>query len=115
MKHNQVKSSHGGARPGAGRKRGEPNKVNRDLRELAQHYTPEALDTLASIMRDGESEAARVSAANSILDRGYGKPAQHVTSEGTLKVTDERRRTATDYLAELAVAADNAGGPPVVH
>jgi hypothetical protein len=29
-------------------------------------------------MRDGESEAARVAAANSILDRGHGKPGQHV-------------------------------------
>ena len=26
--------------------------------------------------------AARVSAANSLLDRGYGKPPQHITGEG---------------------------------
>ena len=26
--------------------------------------------------------AARVSAANALLDRGYGKPPQHITGEG---------------------------------
>lgn len=76
LKNNQRRpSGKGGARPGAGRKANVPNKATRTLKELAREYTPEALRTLAQIMTKGESEAARVSAANAILDRGYGKPS----------------------------------------
>lgn len=70
----------GGSRPGAGRPKGAPNKATTQakatLAELAKALAPEALEALASVMRTGESEAARVSAANAILDRGYGKPMQ---------------------------------------
>jgi hypothetical protein len=73
-------NGRGGARSGAGRPKGARNKATNEakatLSELAKKYAPEALETLASIMRAGESEAARVTAANSILDRGYGKPVQ---------------------------------------
>jgi hypothetical protein len=34
-----------------------------------------ALRTLIEIAERGENESARVTAANSLLDRGYGKPA----------------------------------------
>lgn len=67
----------GGARPGAGRKPGSPNKVDytkrQTIAQLAAQYTNEALATLAEIMRTGSSDAARVNAANSLLDRGHGK------------------------------------------
>lgn len=48
----------------------------------AQEYTQEALDTFAAIMKGGESEAARVAAADKILDRGHGKAPQPQTGEG---------------------------------
>lgn len=67
---------NGGPRPGAGRKRGSPNKVTGTLRDAAREYTLEALRALAEIMAQSDSDAARVSAANAILDRGYGKPSQ---------------------------------------
>ncbi len=67
----------GGARPGAGRKPGSPNKVpftiRRTVAEMAATYTEEALEVLAQIMRTGNSDAARVNAANSLLDRAHGK------------------------------------------
>lgn len=45
----------------------------------AQKYAPEALDRLRSIMRSPKSAAsAKVAAANAILDRAYGRPAQAV-------------------------------------
>lgn len=78
MTNIQRKSTHGGRRPGAGRKKGQVNKITADIREAAQTFTNDALNVLAQIMREGESEAARVAAANSILDRGYGKPRQAV-------------------------------------
>ena len=43
-------------------------------------------------MREGESEAARVSAANAILDRGYGKPSQVLAGDedgGAIKTVQE--------------------------
>jgi hypothetical protein len=45
----------------------------------ARDRTQDAIDTLASIMRDPKAPAAaRVSAAQALLDRGYGKPAQAI-------------------------------------
>ena len=52
------------------------------LRELARSHTKQAIETLYSIMTSaGAPEAARISAANSILDRGYGRPAQTIADE----------------------------------
>jgi hypothetical protein len=73
-----VKNSGRGSKPGerrGGRTKGTPNKVGQTLREKAREYTDEALKVLANIALHGESEAARVSAANHLLDRGYGKPS----------------------------------------
>lgn len=69
-------AQHGGARPGAGRKPGVVSQAKRDLAEMAKEHADAALQTLVQIATGGESEAARVSAANAILDRAYGRPAQ---------------------------------------
>lgn len=66
----------GGKREGAGRPKGSLNKATASIRDAAVVYTQEALETLAEVMRSGDSAAARVAAANSILDRGFGKPRQ---------------------------------------
>ena len=71
-------SSHGGFREGAGRPSGSTNKSSPEqsqrLSELAKTYTEEALQTLVDVARNGRTDAARVSAANALLDRAYGKP-----------------------------------------
>ncbi len=59
-----------------GRPKGSLNKSTRDIKALAQQHTPAALKTLVGIMADSESDAARVSAAKELLDRGYGKAHQ---------------------------------------
>ena len=49
-----------------------------------------AIKILAGIAKDGTNEAARVSAAVALLDRGWGKPPQAHTSEdgeGKIRVT----------------------------
>ncbi|MEI4473560.1 hypothetical protein [Frigidibacter sp. MR17.24] len=68
-------AQHGGRRSGAGRKPGVVSKAKRDIAEMAKDHVAAALNALVQIAREGESEAARVSAANAILDRAYGKPA----------------------------------------
>jgi len=75
-KYQRSPGQNGGARPGAGRPPGQPNKVAASLRELAREYTPQALHALVRVMQESDSDAARVQAANAILDRGYGKPSQ---------------------------------------
>lgn len=85
MKNNQAKSKRGGARPGAGRPKGVPNKATASIRDAAREYTEQALLTLAEVMADEEQPAAaRVSAANALLDRGYGKPSQSVDVTGDM-------------------------------
>jgi hypothetical protein len=71
--------ARGGFREGAGRPSGSANKSSPEesqrLSELAKTYTEEALLTLVDVARNGRTDAARVSAANALLDRAYGKPA----------------------------------------
>lgn len=64
-----------------GRKPGVPNYATRELREIAQRYTEQAIDTLVSIMGHGEAESARIMAARELLDRGYGKAPQAVIGD----------------------------------
>lgn len=55
-----------------------------DVKELAKLATPDAIRTLHQIALYGVSEAARVAAANAIIDRGHGKPQQSVDLTGKL-------------------------------
>lgn len=72
-------AQHGGARPGAGRKPGKVGKAKRELSEMAKDHAAAALKVLVEIAKnDQEPASARVSAANALLDRGYGRPAQSV-------------------------------------
>ena len=68
----------GGYRSGAGRPTGSLGKTTLEqsqrLSELAKDYTHDALPTLVTIAKNGWSDAAQVSAANALSDRGYGKP-----------------------------------------
>ena len=55
-------------------------RVLADVQELARERSPEAINTLANVMRDEKAPpAARVAAANALLDRGYGKPTQPIS------------------------------------
>ena len=48
-----------------------------EIRSLARSHTRTAINVLAGIMRSKDATAAaRVSAANAILDRGWGKATQ---------------------------------------
>jgi len=57
-------------------------KTPTEIRSLARGHTESAINCLAGIMnKETAPEAARISAANSLLDRGWGKAAQPI--EGT--------------------------------
>lgn len=95
MKNNQPKSTRGGKREGAGRPKGTPNKATIAIKDAAREYTEKALLTLADVMTDVEQPAAaRVSAANALLDRGYGKPSNVIAGDedgGPIKTVSEIR------------------------
>ena len=57
----------------------EARRIFQDVADAARERTQDAIDTLSAIMKDPKAPAAaRVSAAQAILDRGYGKPAQAI-------------------------------------
>ena len=60
-----------------------------EIRSLARSHTRTALNVLVGIMRSKDATAAaRVSAANAILDRGWGKAPQAIENgdAGALEV-----------------------------
>ena len=83
-------------------------KVVAEVKELAREHTAEAIQTLVSIMSDPKSApAARVSAANALLDRGYGKPPQHITGDVAASYVarlPEPAKSAEEWQASLADA-----------
>lgn len=70
--------ARGGSRPGAGRPAGSPNADTAARRaalaDLMADHIDSAIAALAEITINGQSEAARISAACAILDRCYGRP-----------------------------------------
>ena len=76
---------------------GRPKAIA-EVKQLAREHTADAIQTLVSIMSDSKSPpAARVSAANTLLDRAYGKPPQHITGEN-----------GVSYVARLPMPAKSA-------
>ncbi|MDC3402212.1 DUF5681 domain-containing protein [Alphaproteobacteria bacterium] len=49
-------------------------KDEHNVAELARSYTVEAMETLVELMRNGRDERVRGTAAQALLDRGWGKP-----------------------------------------
>lgn len=60
------------------------------IRSLARAHTESAINTLVGIMQQPQApESARVAAANSLMDRGWGKAAQIIAGdedEGPVKL-----------------------------
>lgn len=82
---------------------GGRHKSLASVKTLARSHAPEALQTLIKIMRNKKYPALQVVAANSILDRAYGKPSvdpdrgEHLTItikqlvNGRLETVDDAR------------------------
>jgi hypothetical protein len=69
-------------------------KTLTEIRSLARSHTKTALNVLVGVMRSKDATAAaRVSAANAILDRGWGKPTQSIASDdGALELVHRIER-----------------------
>ena len=81
----------GGARPNSGRKKGSPNKITAEIKEIAQQHGEKAINLLVNMMYNANSDSTKVMAAKEILDRAYGKSTQHQEITGNLDVTLAQR------------------------
>lgn len=75
-----MRDSKGRFLPGSSANPGGRPKDIHNICGLARELAPEAIATLAQLMRDG-NEKVRLQAAISLLDRGLGKPPVFVASE----------------------------------
>ena len=56
---------------------GRPKDIG-GVQDLARQHTALAIETLVQIMQHGDRDAARVAAAQALLDRGWGKAVQSI-------------------------------------
>jgi hypothetical protein len=72
----------------------------RTLTDLAREHTPKAVQALVDVLESTEaSDAAKVSAATALLDRGWGRPKQDIglemkPDEATAALLEQARRRA---------------------
>jgi hypothetical protein len=92
-----------------GRKPGVPNKANAEIKAVAQQYGPEAIERLVDLMRGNDPDVA-LKAANALLDRAYGKPAQMLQGdpeqplEHNVSVLDEFTRRIAAMAERVTVS-----------
>lgn len=106
----EIKPGRGGARSGAGRPAGAPNKLTRPLKELAAQYTEDSIHTLVTLRDHAESEQVRLQAANALLDRGHGRPRQEIGLNGDQSVTVIVQRQTAPVLDVLPALTNGSGG-----
>ena len=115
-KINATPKPKGGRKPGAGRKKGTPNKATREIRDVARQWGPAAIKEaakLAGLTDNGKfkaaSEQARISALNVILDRAYGKAAQLI--QGNVDHMKGGRTLGAEIAAKRAAQGNEHGLP----
>lgn len=90
-----AKGKSGGPRPNSGRKRGKQSAAAQSIVELAKSHSPDMLRVLVAIGNNtNETASARVSAANAVIERGYGRPAQtleHTGKDGAADIKHDIR------------------------
>jgi predicted ArsR family transcriptional regulator len=96
-------TSRGGRRPGAGRPKGKVSEAKRSIAQAAREHAEVALKVLVDVARDvAAPPSARVSAANAILDRGYGKPVAQV--EMSINPLEELIREITSRGSAMPIS-----------
>ena len=78
------------------------SKTKLEIKSLARAHTQGAIKVLAGIMNEKKAPpAARVAAANALLDRGYGKAPQHFSAEVTHQWQDVAKSEFDGWIEGL--------------
>jgi hypothetical protein len=100
---------HGGKRAGAGGPTAAKTLLTQTINEKAAQYGDDAIAVMVALMNDAKTpENVRLAAANSLLDRGFGKPKIQVDVTGDIGFVDkadldERYRKNMAKTAEMAL------------
>ena len=88
-----------------GRPKGEQN-----IAALARSYSTEAIETLVDLMRNARDDRVRGTAAQALLDRGFGKPKVEIQNTNADfrdalaqvgKALDEKKREEMHTSADI--------------
>jgi hypothetical protein len=75
-----------------------------EVRSIARSHTVAMINVLVGVARQKKApEMARVVAANSVLDRGWGRPDQHVASDASISVVIRQIIDIVDHSDEAKV------------
>ena len=81
------------------------SKTLTEIRSLARSHTGAAIRALAGVMNSrNATHAAKISAANAILDRGWGKPPQ------SLQNSDDGALELIHRIERVIVHSENSDG-----
>src|SRR5262249_15078208 len=92
-----------------GRKKGTPNIITRELKEICRQEAPSLVKELTRLATSAESEAVRVAAIKEMFDRGFGRATQPIEGSVTYGVSEQwpscsRRTRAARLAMRLRVA-----------
>jgi hypothetical protein len=88
----------------------QAKRITADVKALAQQCAPEAVSTLKAIMLNEKAPpVARISAATTLLDRGYGKARQEVElRQFNLALLNDEQLEALERLTLVMLGHDEA-------
>lgn len=92
-------------KPGQSGNPGGRPKIIGHIRDLARQYTELAINTLADTLTDKKAPyAAKIAAAQALLDRGWGKATAYVANEANPfdRLSDAEKQSLLDVLDALA-------------
>lgn len=93
--------------PGSGRQKGTPNKVNRQIKEIAGKYTLRAVKEIWKLATTAKAEEVRFKALLELLAYAHGRPSQAVTvggGETPVKVQADVSEMSSREIARRALA-----------
>ena len=106
-----------------GRKKGTPNIMTRELKEICRQEAPTLVKELIRLATSAEGEAVRVAAIKEVFDRGFGKATQPIEGSVTYGVSEQLAElfkenasaTLGSEIARRALPAPSGETTNVVH
>jgi len=99
-----------------GRPKGSKNRTNKEIRELADPYALEAFAKLVTLMRSAPDPNVQRLAANDILNRRFGRPAQSVFVGGEVDLVNRdaipRPKTFEELMRYALLTGVGPGSAP---